>query len=316
MTYTDISRRAALGGMIAAALPGVAHAATPKAGRQAPGFSRLRVGGFEVTALYDGTVRLGLNLFPELGAEAPVLMQRAFAPPGPLIAPVNAYAVNTGERLYLVDCGGPPGFVATMAHLPDALTAAGIAPEAVDALIVTHLHPDHAGGASRDGRAFFPNAELIVPEAEAAFWLDPSSPATAPAAVRPFFPMVSGFIGPYGQRTRRLAAGASPAPGIEQVSIPGHTPGHTGYLIADGGQSLLIWGDVTHAPQLQLPRPDVSVAFDFDPALAARSRSRVLDQVATDRALVAGAHLPFPGIGYVKREGAGFAFVPAPYGPI
>ncbi|WP_426956827.1 MBL fold metallo-hydrolase [Muricoccus radiodurans] len=317
MTSPILSRRAGLLGAAAlSALPRTVRAAAPMAGRQAPGFHRIRVGRFEVTALLDGTLELGLEVFPAVGTEASALLERAFRPQGPVLAHVNAYAINTGERLYLIDTGTQPGFAPTVALLPEALAAAGIQPAQVDAVIATHLHPDHVGGLVRDGRAVYPNAELIVPEVEAGFWLAPDALSRAPAEVRPFFEIAQASVAPYAGRMRRLAPGAAPAPGIESVAMPGHTPGHTGYLVTDGGPSLLIWGDVIHAAPLQLPRPAVSVAFDVDGALAAATRARALDRAVGERLMVAGMHMPFPGFGHILREGAGYAFVPLPFMPL
>ncbi|WP_376093312.1 MBL fold metallo-hydrolase [Roseomonas sp. CCTCC AB2023176] len=255
-------------------------------------------------------------MFQGLGADGPALLARSFRPNGPVLAHTNAYAVNTGERLYLIDAGTVQGFAPTLAHLPDALAAAGIQPAQVDALIMTHLHPDHVGGAVRDNAALFPNAEMIVPEAEAAFWLDPSLASRMPAEFRPFVQIAQGGVAAYGNRVRRLAPGASPAPGFEQVALPGHTPGHTGYIVSDGGQSLLIWGDIVHAPPLQFARPAATIAFDSDQAQAAQTRGRVMDRVASDRMMVAGMHMPFPGFGHVAKDGEGYAFVPVPFAPI
>lgn len=315
-------RRTLLAGMAAATLApalaagGVARAAAPLADRQSPGFHRMRLGRYEVTALLDGTLELELNLFPAAGAEAGALLARAFRRDGPVLAHVNAYAINTGDRLILVDAGTVQGYAPTLAKLPEALAAAGMEPGQVDTLLITHLHPDHVGGAVRDGRALFPNAEMVIPEAEAAFWLAPDALSRAPAEVKPFFELAAASVAAYGNRVRRLAPGASPAPGIESLALPGHTPGHTGYVVSDGGEALLIWGDVVHAAPLQLPRPAISVAFDVDGTLAATTRARILDRAASERLLVAGMHMPFPGFGGIVRDGEGYAFVPTPFIPL
>jgi glyoxylase-like metal-dependent hydrolase (beta-lactamase superfamily II) len=302
-----------------AAAPRVAIARTAPAGRQAPGYHRLRVGGFEVTALLDGHLDLPPALFDLPEAEAAALVEADFRPPGPLRTPVNAYAVNTGERLYLVDAGTNPGFSPGLAFLPEALAAAGLDPQAVDAVLLTHLHPDHAGGLVRDGRRTFPNAELLVTEPEAAFWFDPATMAQAPADARPFFELAQGVLAAYSDRVRRLPAGGGEvAPGIEATPLPGHTPGHTGYLIGgSGADRLWIWGDVVHAAALQFPRPSATLSFDVDPPAAAATRARAFDRAAADRLLVAGMHLPFPGVGHVARAGGdGYRFAPAPWLPL
>jgi glyoxylase-like metal-dependent hydrolase (beta-lactamase superfamily II) len=250
-------------------------------------------------------------------AEAAALAAADFRPAGPLRTPVNAFAVNTGERLILVDAGTNPGFAPGLALLPEALAAAGLAPEMVDAVLLTHLHPDHAGGLVRGGRRTFPNAELLVPEVEAAFWLDPATAAAAPAEARPFFELAAAVLAAYGDRVRRLPASAGEVmPGIEATPLPGHTPGHTGYLLGDGPDRLWVWGDVVHAAALQFPKPAATLVFDVDRPAAAATRQRAFDRAAADRLLVAGMHLPFPGLGHVARASEGYRFAPAPWLPL
>jgi glyoxylase-like metal-dependent hydrolase (beta-lactamase superfamily II) len=306
--------------MAAATLPGLidtARAAAPPAGTQAPGYYRVRVGGLEVTALLDGHLEIPPAMFSLPPAEATELLRAGFRPDGPIRTPVNAFAVNTGEKLYLIDAGTAAGFAPGLAKLSEALAAADILPEAVDAVILTHLHVDHAGGLVRDGQPVYPNAQIVLADAEAAFWLDETIAAQAPDDAKPFFAMAQASLAPYGDRVTRLGPAASEAvPGIEATPLPGHTPGHTGYVVGQNADRLWLWGDVVHAAALQFARPEATIAFDTDPAGAAASRKRAFDRAAGERLLVAGVHLPFPGLGYVDRAGDGYRFVPAPWQPL
>ena len=321
-TRRDLLLSGAATALAAAVAPGLARsaaAAVPPAGAQAPGYYRLRVGGLEVTALLDGHLEIPPAMFSLPAADAAELLRAAFRPDGPIRTPVNAFAVNTGERLYLVDSGTAGGFAPGVAHLPEALAAAGLPPEAVDAVILTHLHVDHAGGLVRDGKAVYPNAQIVVADAEAAFWLDEAIEAKAPDEAKPFFAIAQASLAPYGDRVTRLSQGtAEAAPGFEVTPLPGHTPGHTGYVIGQGTDRLWLWGDIVHSAALQFPRPEATIAFDTDRAAAAASRGLAFDRAANERLLVAGVHLPFPGLGYVTRgaDGQGYRFVPAPWLPL
>ncbi len=295
--------------------PGLrAQAAAPSGNRQAPGFHRTKVGRFEVTALLDGMLALPWAAFT--GAEeAPALLARYNQRPGPQLGPVTAYTVNTGDRLYLVDCGFDVSYNRDCGKLPEAMAEAGMRPEQVDAILVTHLHPDHVGGAVRDGRAIFPNAEMIVSDVDAAYYLAPDALSRAPAAARPLFQVAQAAAGAYANRLRLIDVNAQVAPGIRAVPLPGHTPGQIGYLIADGGESLLIWADVMHAPLFQFSRPNIGIVFDVDRGTAIATRLATLDRVATDGTMVAGTHHFFPGIGHVGRDGAGYAYNPILFRP-
>ena len=186
-------------------------------------------------------------------------------------------------------------------------------------MILTHLHVDHAGGLVRDGKAVYPNAQIVVADAEAAFWLDEAIEAKAPDEAKPFFAIAQASLAPYGDRVTRLSQGtAEAAPGFEVTPLPGHTPGHTGYVIGQGTDRLWLWGDIVHSAALQFPRPEATIAFDTDRAAAAASRGLAFDRAANERLLVAGVHLPFPGLGYVTRgaDEQGYRFVPAPWLPL
>lgn len=321
-TRRDLLLSGAVAAIAAAVAPfpmRAAGAAAPPAGTQAPGFYRVRVGGLEVTALLDGHLDIPPAMFSLPAPEAADLLRAAFRSDGPIRTPVNAFAINTGERLYLVDSGTAPGFAPGVAHLSEALSAAGLAPDAVDTVILSHLHVDHAGGLVRDGKAVYPNAQIVVADAEAAFWLDEAIAAKAPDDVKPFFAIAKASLAPYGERVARLGhSAAEAAPGIEVTPLPGHTPGHTGYVIGRGAERLWLWGDIVHSAALQFPRPEATLAFDVDRDGAAASRRLAFDRAASERLLVAGVHLPFPGLGYVVRagDGQGYRFVPAPWLPL
>lgn len=317
---TGLGRRAWLAGVGAAALaaaggrPGIA--AAPKAGEQVPGIYRHRVGGIEVTVVLDGTIAFPdaalPNLFAAYEAEtAARLRAEAFVPAGGVPLAVNAFLVNTGNRLVLIDAGAARVLGPTLGRLPRNLRAAGVSPADVDQIVVTHLHRDHAAGLlTGEGTALFPRAELLVAEAEAAYWTDPGNETQAPQRLRPFFAPARQVVAAYGDRIRRIVSDTEVTSGIRTLAVPGHTPGHLGVTIADGNEQLLMWSDVVHTQALQFPRPDWSIAFDSDPDLAAQTRRRMFDMAATDRLLVAGSHLSFPGLGHVARRSEGYGFVP------
>ncbi|MGK7865480.1 MBL fold metallo-hydrolase [Falsiroseomonas sp. E2-1-a4] len=316
----SLPRRGALLGSLAAVAAfgsGTAPAAVPLATQQAPGFYRHRVGEIEVTALLDGNLAFPDAALPNLfrnydAAIGTRLKTEAFNAPGGVPLAVNAFLVNTGTRLILVDAGAAAALGPNLGQIPRNLRAAGVALEDIDAIVLTHLHRDHAAGMlTAEGAALFPRAEVLVAEAEAAYWSDSGEETRAPAPLRPFFGPARAVLAAYGSRVRRIGLETEVAPGVRTLAIPGHTPGHLGVHVASGGAQFLMWGDVVHAQSLQFARPDWSISFDSDPDLAARTRSRIFDMAATDRIVVAGSHLAFPAIGHVARRSEGYGFVPA-----
>jgi glyoxylase-like metal-dependent hydrolase (beta-lactamase superfamily II) len=218
----------------------------------------------------------------------------------------NVTLVRTGGRNVLLDTGrGGPGQVAAN------LRAAGVDPAQVDVVAITHFHLDHIGGlVGADGSPTFPNARILVPEREWAFWTDAGEEARASEMRRPGFAGVRRVFAPYAARVERIAAEAEVAPGIRAVPTPGHSPGHACYLVQDGGQQLMVIGDVATSAELFLPRPDWFPGFDMDPPTAVATRRALLDRLATDRIPMVAYHFPMPGIGRVERSGQGFRYMP------
>ena len=300
-----------------------AHAQTPaQLKTQVPGFYRMMVGQFEVTALYDGYIDIDPKLLKYTSArEVQRLLARMFveAKPGVQTA-VNAYLVNTGSHLILVDTGAASCFGPTLGRIGENLRAAGYMPEQVDTVLLTHMHGDHACGLISGGTAVFRAATVYADKADAAYWLDEARAAAAPKDAQGFFAMARDAVAPYQAagrfRTFSATAGAEPVPGVRAVPEYGHTPGHVGYLFTSGKDKLLLWGDVIHSHAVQFRSPQVAIEFDVDSHQAALTRSRVLADAAKGRFWVGGAHLPFPGLGRVRREQVGYTWVPVEYGPI
>ena len=291
---------------------------------QVPGVYRLRVGDIVVTALSDGYFEGGLEVLLNISAQdATDLLERA-GRPARARAPINAFAIHSGGRIGLIDTGAGLSLGPTAGRLPGNLTAAGIAPHEIDTVLLTHMHPDHTPGLMDGaGVPFFPNAELRMHEDEAAHWQDDAAlsraaelaaRAVGAAAVgadlnRSFFQTARAQLEVYRDRFRPVQPGEV-FPGVTWIPMAGHTPGHTGYLIASGDASLMIWGDIVHIQDVQIPRPDTAFFTDVDPIAAAATRRRVLDMVATDHLLVGGMHVHFPGFARVFREGKRFQLVP------
>ena len=266
-----------------------------------------KIGDIEVTALSDGVLAAPLDVVLDLDrAEAERL---AGTKPGePKSIAVNAFLLELGGRWALVDTGSGNTMGPTLGKLPDSLRACGVAPEEIATIFLTHLHPDHSNGLVDDGgRAVYPNAELILHEREAQFWLDRDEATGASERIRRNIARAAVTTTPYRSRMRTVRDGEV-APGVSAMLLAGHTPGHTGWLIASGRSSLLIWGDLVHLASIQVPRPDIGLVYDVDPQAACATRRRMFDRIAADRLAVAGAHLDFPGFGTIVREGTGFAF--------
>lgn len=279
-----------------------------------PGFHPVLVGETLVTCVSDGSLPAGIAALNNIGQEdARGILDATFAPPVPRTQ-VSTYLIQVGGRIALVDAGGGRQHMApSVGFLADNLARAGVDPARIDTVLLTHSHPDHSYGlVTRSGEALFPNAEVLLHAEEERFWLHPGAETRMPPQAQRYLAPTLASFAPYEGRIRCFTGGEV-FPTVTAVPLPGHTPGHTGYRVASGTESLLIWGDVAHVPEIQLLRPEVGIAFDIDTPQAAETRRRVLEQVASDRQLVAGMHLHFPGFGHVERRGGGYGFVPMPW---
>ena len=302
-------------GMLFAAVAG--YAAAPFHETQVPGFYRTKVGAFEVTALLDGTSTFDAHWLKAEPATLQPLAAKQFQPADKLTGTVAAFLVNTGKQLILVDTGAG-GFWGgkALGHVAQNLRASGYRAEQVDIVLLTHLHADHVAGLrNADGKRKFPNATVSMLQADSDFWLSKEIAGKAPPEAKEFFDLAQASAKPYqaAGKWKPIAPGEEIVPGVRSRPIAGHTPGHTGYEFTSNGQSLLIVGDAVHVAQVQLERPDIGVVFDLDGAAADNSRAALFDEVARTGQLVGGQHLPFPSLGRLRKEGAGYAWVPLPF---
>lgn len=273
----------------------------------------VRVGDIEVVALFDGTLDSSLDKIPDPRQRARAAALIGAAEGTPLVLEVYAFLVKLGgDRLALVDAGAGGLMGPRLGHLGTALRAAGVAPRDIAHIFLTHLHRDHFGGLiDPDGEAAFPNAELIVHEAEATFWFDTAEALMPERALRNL-PFARQITAPYRTRGRlRTVADGGGLPGIAALRSAGHTPGHTCWRVSSQGQTLLVWGDTIHVAAIHLVEPGIAMEYDLDAAMAAENRAHILDLAARDNLLVAGAHLNAPAIGRIAREGRCYRFVPA-----
>ncbi len=272
------------------------------------GYHQFNVGDLKVTMVSDGFFPMTADVLPTVDDDKlQDVLATAGLPAGIYESAVNAFIIDDGKDVHLVDAGGA-GMVDSLGKLTENMAAAGYTPDQVKSLIVTHLHPDHIGGAVVDGKAAFPNAEMVVSADDHGFWTNPDIKAGAPDDAKPFFEMAAGAVDAYSDRLKLIGDNKEVAPGVTSVSLPGHTPGHTGFILSSGNETLMLWADIVHMQYLQFDDPSVSLVFDIDPDLAVATRRKVLDQVATDNMKVAGMHLRHPGIGHVEKVGSSYRF--------
>ncbi|MFZ2065749.1 MAG: MBL fold metallo-hydrolase [Xanthobacteraceae bacterium] len=271
----------------------------------------LRAGGIEVAGLSDGILKTSLDLV--IGMDRPQAESLVGKTDnGSFYIPVNNFLVRRDGKIILIDAGAGNTMQPTLGKLPDNLRAAGIAPSAVTHIVITHLHPDHANGLVDDaGNPHYPNAEIVVHETEAEFWMRPDV-ANDEARVKGNRARTRINLKPYLDRMRRVRDGEEFA-GFTPMLAPGHTPGHTCWILSPGGSSngFMALGDVVHLSAIQISHPDTALTYDLDKDLAIKSRKRILDMAASEHFAIAGAHVDAPGFGYVVRKGTSFAFEPA-----
>jgi glyoxylase-like metal-dependent hydrolase (beta-lactamase superfamily II) len=294
----------------------VAQAAAPMAKTQAPGFYRMMLGDFEVTALFDGTVDLPVDklLTNTTPAKLGKALARAYLKP-PVETSVNGYLVNTGAKLVLIDTGAGALFGPTLGKLVDNLKAAGYQPDQVDEVYITHMHPDHVGGLMAGDKMAFPNAVVRADQHDADFWLNQAVMDKAPDASKGFFKGAMASLNPYVQAGRFKPFDGSTAlvDGVRAVATHGHTAGHTIYEVESKGSKLVLWGDLMHVAAVQFPDPSVTIQFDTDSKAARAQRQKAYASAAKQGHLVGSAHLSFPGLGRLRAEGTGYVWVPANY---
>lgn len=322
------SRRRRIAAALTLSLLAAAHAAAADtSARQVPGYHHHPLGTLRVTALFDGLVPLKRSVLTDITADALDARLRAqFVPENAqgVQTAVNAYLIDHGDgRLTLVDTGAARCFGPGLGQTSSNLRAAGHRPEQVRDVLLTHAHPDHLCGLlGDDGKPAYPNARVWLARADADFWLEPAN-ADNPGATPKFkslSAMARAALAPYRaeRRLHAFTADSRLPAGITALPAPGHTPGHMAYLVAGGaGEHLLLWGDVVHFHAVQFRQPEAAVEFDFDREQATTSRRALLRRASRERWWVAGAHLPFPGLGHVGIDTQGrYYWAPLEYAPL
>ena len=293
-----------------------ALAGAPQLKTQAPGFYRMMLGDIEVTVLSDGTFpmdagKILANITPkQLDAE----LGRSFLKE-PIEMSVNAFLINTGSKLVLIDTGCGILFGPSVGKLIANLKASGYRPEQIDEIYITHMHGDHVGGLSVDGKPAFPNAVVRAAQQEADFWLSKAHMDAAPADAKESYQSAMDTLNPFitAGKFKPFSGDTELIPGVRAVSAPGHTVGHTVYVVESKGQKLVLWGDLMHVAASQFPNPSVTIHFDTDSATAVMERKKVFAEAAERGSWVGGAHLSFPGIGHLRAVGTGYSYIPANY---
>lgn len=326
---TGFTRRSALGAAVAAAaaplLPSIkAQAAAPPLAKQVPGVYRYKVGDIEVTVVTDGgrTVPLPDTLVKNATKDqVNAALQAAFFEKDKFSFFFNPVVINTGAKLVALDSGnGAAAFEQSKGAVGQYhanLAAAGIDAKNIDIVAISHFHGDHIGGlVTADGKPAFPNAEVMVPVAEWAYWMDDGNMSRAPDALKNNFNNVRRVFGALQGKVTQYEGGKEIAPGVKSLATPGHTPGHTSHIVSSGSQSVMIQADVTNLPQLFARNPGWHAAFDMDGPKAEETRRKLYDQLAADRMIVQGYHYTFPAAAYIEKDGSGYRPNPIPWQPV
>jgi glyoxylase-like metal-dependent hydrolase (beta-lactamase superfamily II) len=323
----EVSRQYFAASAMALAIPGLAAPGTARAadrirlGPTSPSIYRFERGAFEVTMLLDAAAMID-GPWPIVGEDRPqtevaALMRASRLPESRFRPGFTPVLVDTGRERILFDTGnGEVGFIKRPegGRLVERLAAAGLNPDAIDRVVLTHGHADHVGGLMEAGRRIFPNASYVIGAAEYGFWSKDERLSASPESYEHVSASVfRSNVMPLAERMRFIEPGAEIAPGIHAQAAFGHTPGHLAFHVESQGKRMLIWGDCAHHEVASLAHPEWSALFDMDKAQGAATRRRIYEMAASEEIVVAGYHTSFPSLGYVARNGAGYRCVPVSY---
>jgi len=309
-----LSKTVRVAALLASLAASAVHAAAPMAKTPAPGYFRMMLGDFEVTALSDGTVNLPMDKL--LTNVKPEELSAAFAKAhisAPVETSVNAFLINTGAKLVMIDSGAGAMFGPTLGKLVANLKASGYQPEQVDEIYITHMHGDHIGGlVNGSGQALFPNAILRADKAEADFWLNSANAEKVAPDMKGGFKAAQTAIAPYQAlgHFKPFEGGVELVPGVTAQAAHGHTPGHAVYVVSSKGQKLVLIGDLIHVGAVQFADPGVTIAFDSDSKAALAERQKLFADAAKQGYMLGAPHISFPGLFYLHADGKGFQPVP------
>jgi glyoxylase-like metal-dependent hydrolase (beta-lactamase superfamily II) len=284
----------------------------PDAGK---GYYKYKVGSVEVTALYDGIWKKphdpafikNASVEDTKAALAKAGMTTEYMP-----IPLTVVFLKVGDKLIMVDSGSGVGqWQPTAVDLPGNIKAAGIDPTKISTILISHFHPDHIFGLMQKGtnEPVYPNAELVVNATEYKWWTEPGRVEKLPEGRKALGTRIQTVF-PTWKNFKLVEGEKEVAPGINLVNAPGHTPGHSAFLVSSGNQQLMISNDTAYVPALLAPHPEWQGAYDQDGPLAVESRRKLIDRVIADKMAICGAHFPFPGAGSFAKDGNGYAFTP------
>jgi glyoxylase-like metal-dependent hydrolase (beta-lactamase superfamily II) len=318
----EVTRRSLLASTAAAGIAAsteLADAEAPARNAATPGVYRYKIGSFELTALYDGIWYRPINdkfIVNAPFADVEQALDQAFMPHDKLATPFTTLIVNTGKRLVLLDTGTGGQIAPSAGVLRSNLAAAGINPNDVDTIVISHFHPDHINGIKdKDNALIFPRAEIMVPAPEWAYWTDDANLNAAAADLKIVFLNQRRIFADLAKQVTQFQPGKEVAPGIVTVPAPGHTPGHTVFAIHSGDQSLMVLSDTAQHPAVFARHPDWQAVFDIDGTEAVATRKMLFDRAAADRMLVTGYHFPFPACGHLIKTATGYEHVPVEWQP-
>jgi glyoxylase-like metal-dependent hydrolase (beta-lactamase superfamily II) len=278
------------------------------------GFAKFKIGSIEVIQVYDGHWEKAHdpNFIRNASLdEAKAALKQAGLTDAFVPIPFTVTLVRVGGRTIMFDSSTGAQMAPTAGRFAKNLAAAGIQPSDISTIVVTHFHPDHISGlmAKETNAQVYPNAEIIVPETEYKHWTQDGLVDKVPDGAKGLVRRIQATF-PTWKNVKQVAGGADATAGIKAISTFGHTPGHTSYLVSSGSDTLIVGGDVTNIPALNLRNPGWHLVFDSIPALAEENRRKLMDQVITDKTTLTGYHWGLPGAGTVQKDGNGYAFVP------